>query len=239
MRRFYAPPEQFAGESIILDADETRHLRDVLRLSTGVRVCVFDGHGREFSAEVGKIEKKRTILKIIEQIDPAAPESPLDLTLAVAALKSDKFDLVVQKAVELGVTGLIPIHTRRCDVRIKPKKLARWQKIIIEASKQTGRAAIMKLSEPMDFESFTKTSAQDGGEKLLFAETGGENFAQIKASQRLTALIGPEGGWEVSEIDLARQHGFQIITLAGRVLRAETAAITISGLLQHKFGDLK
>lgn len=240
LRRFYAPTEQFDGQDIFLDADETRHLRDVLRLSVGGRVRVFDGRGQEFLCQIEKIEKKKTALKIIEMIEPLAPESDLDLTLAVAILKGDKFDLVIQKAVELGVKRFCPINTRRGDVRLKDsvKKPARWQKIIIESSKQTGRAALMQLAEPSEFERFIKNSVRSGGEKILFAERGGRSFSKIKPGKKITALIGPEGGWEDSEIEFATENDFQIITLTGRILRAETAAIAITSLLQHDFGDL-
>lgn len=241
MRRFYASVENFDEKVILLDPEQSRHLRNVLRLSEGENVRVFDGTGREFLCAVEGVEKHRTILQIIEKVLPASPESDLELVLAVALLKGEKFDLVISKAVELGVTGLLPIMTKRCDVKMKEsaKKLARWEKIIIESSKQTGRARLMEIAEPCGFESFLENylSGHSGG-KLLFAEKGGENFAQIKPAKKITAVIGPEGGWELSEIESAAENGFQIITLTGRILRAETAAITVAALLQHNFGDL-
>jgi 16S rRNA (uracil1498-N3)-methyltransferase len=238
MRRFYASPEDFEKEKIILGLDETRHLRDVLRLRDGAEIQVFDGEGKEFLCRVENISKRGTALQIIGEIAPAAPESDLDLTLAVALLKGEKFDLVIQKAVELGVWKLVPLNTRRADVRLKDgeKKLERWRKIVLEASKQTGRARLMKIEAPIDFEEFVKTA---DGAGVLFAERGGKSFAEINAGKKITALIGPEGGWETSEIDSAASRGFQIITLGGRILRAETAAITVAAILQNSFGDLR
>src|SRR5262245_57417253 len=119
MRRFYAPKENFSNNKIVLSLEETRHLRDVLRLRTGERVRVFDGAGREFLCEITEISKKETELRILQEIAPAAPESDLELTLAVALLKGEKFELVVQKAVELGVTKLVPLNTKRADVKLK------------------------------------------------------------------------------------------------------------------------
>src|SRR5215211_2660547 len=110
MRRFYAPKENFSNKEITLKLEETRHLRDVLRLRAGEKIQVFDGAGREFSCVIGNIFKKETLLEIIEEIAPAAPESDLDLTLAVALLKGEKFELVVQKSVELGVSKLVPLN---------------------------------------------------------------------------------------------------------------------------------
>jgi len=238
MRRFYAPKENFSNDKITLSLDETRHLRDVLRLREGEKVLVFDGAGKEFLCAIETIAKKETSLKIIEETAPSSPESDLNLTLAVALLKGEKFDLVIQKAVELGVCKLIPLNTKRADVRLKDadKKQERWQKIALEACKQSGRAQLMQIELPIDFEKFVKTAE---GAKILFAERSGESFSAIKADKKITALVGSEGGWEDSEIEFAALNGFQIITLPGRILRAETAAIAISAILQNNFGDLR
>lgn len=237
MRRFYAPKENFSTDTISLSLDETRHLRDVLRLRTGEKVNVFDGAGREFWCVIETIAKKETILKIIKEISPSAPESVLDLTLAVALLKGEKFDLVIQKAVELGVTKFVPVNTRRSDVKLKDteKKLERWQKIALEAAKQSGRAKVMPIEMPKEFAEVIKSA---DGAKILFAERGGESFDAIHSNKKIIALVGSEGGWEDAEIESAKANGFQIITFGGRILRAETAVMTVAGLLQNHFGDL-
>lgn len=237
-RRFYASSGNFRNGTITLNIEETKHLRDVLRLRESEKVQVFDGDGKEFSCEIEKIEKKETLLKIIEEISPTAPESNLDLTLAIALLKGEKFDLIVQKAVELGVAEIVPLNTKRAGVKLAggEKKLERWRKIVIDAAKQSGRAKLMKIAEPVNFEEFVKTAS---GERILFAERGGASFSVIETNQQMTAVVGSEGGWEESEIETARKHGFQIITLNGRILRAETAAIAIAAILQHRSGDLK
>ncbi len=237
MRRFYAPKENFSNDKITLSLDETRHLRDVLRLREGEKVQVFDGAGKEFLCEIETIAKKETLLKIIKETAPSSPESDLSLTLAVALLKGEKFDLVIQKAVELGVIKLFPLNTKRADVRLKDvdKKIERWQKIALEACKQSGRARLMQIAPPIDFEKFVKTAE---GACILFAERSGASFSAVKADKKITALVGSEGGWEDSEIEFAASNGFQIITLAGRILRAETAAIAVSAILQNHFGDL-
>jgi 16S rRNA (uracil1498-N3)-methyltransferase len=237
MRRFYAPKENFSSRKIILSLEETRHLRDVFSLREGYTVQVFDGEGREFSGKIEKISKKETILEIVEEVAPAARESNLNLTLAVALLKGEKFDLIVQKATELGVARLIPLNTKRADVKLKDaeKKVERWQKIALEAAKQSGRASLMKIENPLDFEACIETASDTG---ILFAERSGQSFSAIKSSQRIIAVVGSEGGWEDAEIESAKAKGFAIITLGGRILRAETAVITIASLLQYRFGDL-
>ena len=245
MRRFYASPQNFSQTKIMLAAEETRHLRDVLRLSENQQVQVFNGEGKEFLCRIETIGKRETQMEILEEVAPKSPESNLDLTLAVALLKGEKFDLVVQKAVELGVFKIIPLITKRADVKIRDakdaeKKLKRWQRIALEAAKQSGRARLMKIEMPVDFEKFIKGSAsrRPGVENLiLFAERGGEDFSKIKKTEQIVAVIGSEGGWEDAEIEAARKSNFQIVTLSGRVLRAETAAIAIAAVLQNRFGD--
>lgn len=245
MRRFYAPPQNFANRSVLLNLAETRHLRDVLRLRIGDEVRVFDGEGREFLCRIEKIEKKETDLQIIEEIFPSAPESNLNLTLAVALLKGEKFDLIVQKTCELGVSRIVPLITKRADIRIKDakesgKKIERWRKIVLEASKQCGRAQLMQIETPTAFEEFIKNN---DGVCVLFSERDGESFEsfvnKFSEAAKITAIVGSEGGWEDSEIETARQNNIHIVTLGGRILRAETAAITIPVLLQNRFGDFR
>jgi 16S rRNA (uracil1498-N3)-methyltransferase len=213
----------------------------VLRLRENENVQIFDGAGREFLCQIENIGKKETSLRIINETVPTAPESGLDLTLAVALLKGEKFDLVVQKAVELGVTKLVPLNTKRADVKSNDsgKKLERWRKIIIDASKQSGRATLMQTEAPFDFAKFISSASIifSGANLLLFAERSGLSFSSIKTNEKIIAVIGSEGGWDDTEIDLARNQNFQIITFNGRNLRAETAAISIATILQHRFGD--
>lgn len=237
MRRFYAPKENFQNGKVVLNLDETRHLRDVLRLRAGEKVNVFDGAENEFLCEIESVSKKESVLKIIEKVTPIAPRSNLDLTLAVAFLKGEKFDLVVQKAVELGVSRIVPLKTKRADVKPKDdeKKLERWRKIALEACKQCGRADLMTIEKTVDFEDFIKTGE---GVKILFSERGGAEFSSINSSEKITAIIGSEGGWEDSELESVAKNGFQIVTLKGRVLRAETAAIAVAAVLQNRFGDM-
>ena len=235
MRRFYVSPGNFNDLRIALSLEESKHLREVLRLRGGEEVHVFDGEGREFLcivAETGA-KKQSAVLRILRKIPPISPESDLNLTLAVALLKGEKFDLVVQKAVELGVTKIIPILTRRADT--KNARRERWEKIAIEAAKQSGRAKLMEVTDLQEFIDFIEIPNEV---KILFSERGGEDFSALKPDKKITAVIGSEGGWEDYEIEAARSNQFQIITLGGRILRAETAAVSIAAILQHRFGDL-
>lgn len=238
MHRFYSTNIDAGRGTAELDEAETRHLRDVLRIREGETVRLFDGVGHEFLVCVESISKRTTVLAIVKDIVPSSPESPLDLTLAVALTKGEKFELVIQKSVELGVNRIIPIVTQRCD--IKPyssgKRIERWKKIALEASKQCGRARLIEIDNISDFSTFLKV--EFAGTRVLFSERDGDPADTISASDKILAAIGPEGGWEDSELSCAADARFQIITLGGRILRAETAAISIAAVLQHRFGDL-
>ncbi|MBA2341066.1 MAG: 16S rRNA (uracil(1498)-N(3))-methyltransferase [Pyrinomonadaceae bacterium] len=251
-RRFYAAPDQFdaEGSQVTLDREEAHHLRKVLRLAAGDEVCVFDGEGREFLCLVRDVARgEAETLDVLRPITPAQPESPLELRLAVALLKNEKLDWVVQKATELGVRRITPVTTKRADVRLRKDsnaqtRVIRLQRLALEASKQSGRARVPIIDAPLGFEALILNSSSSWEEKnLLFAERGGRGLAETfgewtAAPLRITALVGPEGGWEDAEIERAREKGWTIITLGGRTLRAETAAVTIVALLQHLCGDL-
>lgn len=238
MRRFYSPPANFTGNLITLDTDETRHLRDVLRLKPTDEVSVFDGTGREYKCTITSIGKKHSELALIEETTPASPESPFGITLASTVLNGEKYDLIIQKSVELGVAKLIPLQTIRGDVKTKDaaKRLERWRRIAMEATKQCGRARLMEIAEPTAFDVLIADVNDEN--VVMFSERDGTDFTAIDAGKKITALIGPKGGWDDSELDLARQSGVTIVTLGGRIMRAETAAISLTTILQHRFGDL-
>ena len=246
-RRFYASPDAFASDaaSVTLSADEAKHLRNVLRLQPGDEAYVFDGDGHEFRGEIATISRDLAEIRIVQQVAPSAPESNLNLTMAVALLKGEKFDLVVQKLTELGVTSIIPIMTTRADVRIRStedadRKLVRWRRIVMEATKQCGRARLMTIESPVSLDAFITRSGVEDQLRLMLAERGGAplNDSIGNRSQTVSALIGSEGGWTDDEITSARDAGWQIVTLPGRIMRAETAAIACAAILQHRFGDL-
>jgi 16S rRNA (uracil1498-N3)-methyltransferase len=248
-RRFYAPPSAFnsALDSVTLATEEARHLRDVLRLKVGDKVYVFNGAGQEFQCTVEESRRDSAELKVIAQITPARPESELQLTLAVALLKGEKFDLVVQKATELGVSHIVPLVTKLADIRLRDesdaaKRVARWQRIALEAAKQSGRAVVPMVAAPVSFASLIAEPAEPGMKRLMFSEREGKSLKAAAdltgTATRITALVGSEGGWTDEELNGAQQAGWAIVTLGGRTLRAETAAIAVAVLLQHLAGDL-
>lgn len=239
-RRFYAPPARFAASAVTLDEDETRHLRDVLRLKVGDDANVFDGEGREFVCRIASIEKRQAALTLQNEVTPASPESTLDLTIAAVLLKGDKLDLVVQKAVELGVNRFIPMTSVRCDVKAADpsKRSARWRRIAMEATKQCGRARLMQIEDVIDLRQLIDRTSGEEITRIHFSERDGESFNVVEGAKKILAFIGPEGGWDDAEIEKATAAGIVSITFGGRVLKADTAAISIASILQHRFGDM-
>lgn len=239
--RFHAHPEQFTDRRVILDADESHHLTRVLRLGVNDRVFVFDGEGSEWLAEISLAGKREVELKLVEKL-AGAVDSPLHLTLGQAMIKGDKFDLVIQKTTELGVTRIVPLVTAHCDVRVGGEridnKLTRWRRIALEAVKQCGRRRLVEIAEPADFADFC--ASDNSGLKLFFSERGGRSLREgiDGGAASLTLAVGPEGGWSDQEIETAEGAGFRPIHLGPRILRAETAGIAATALAQHLFGDL-
>jgi 16S rRNA (uracil1498-N3)-methyltransferase len=245
-RRFFAPPDAFDRrlESITLSTDEAKHLREVLRLKVGDKANVFDGEGREFLCHVMESRRETARLAIEGEISPASPESPLNLTLGIALLKGEKFDLVVQKTTELGIKRIVPIISKLADVRLREdtdaaKRVTRWQRIALEAAKQSGRAVVPVIETPEQFLNFVRRGEST---RLMFSERDGQPLGSalhnISRDEPLMFLVGSEGGWTNEELEHAQEAHWSIVTLGGRILRAETAAMTITALLQHRLGDL-
>ncbi|HEX8181731.1 MAG TPA: 16S rRNA (uracil(1498)-N(3))-methyltransferase [Pyrinomonadaceae bacterium] len=252
-RRFYAPPAAFApdGASVLLSREESAHLTSVLRLRARAEAFVFDGAGREFQCTVAEPRGRDGLarLVVVAEVEPQRAESPLALTLAVALLKGEKFDTVVQKATELGIVRFVPVVTARGDVRLRAgrdaeARLARWQRLAVEAAKQSGRAFVPAVGAPRPLAALLADEELTGGARLLFTERDGQSLRAASANwpanpHRLVALTGPEGGWADEELVEARAAGWQLVTLGGRILRAETAAVVAATLMQHLCGDLR
>ena len=240
MRRFYAPKASFTATSVTLDQDETKHLRDVLRLKIGDEIAVFDGQGNEFLCRIEMIGKKESTAAIVKQIDASAPESPLQLTLASVVIPGDKYDLIVQKAVELGVVTFVPLASIRSEVKLKdlPKKLIRWRRIALDAAKQCGRARLMSIEEPQNVADVLFETRSYDCPKIFFSEREGAKLPELREPKELITVIGPKGGWDDAELKTAQNNDFNIVTLGGRIMRAETAAIALTAILQHRFGDV-
>lgn len=236
--RFFAPPSRIFDSSILLDAEESHHLSRVLRLLPGATVFVFDGNGIEYECEVTRVHKDAAELNVIARLSNEV-ESPLQLTLGQALIKGDKFDWVVQKATELGVTRIVPLITEHSEFRKaenRDTRLQRWRRIALEATKQCGRRKLIELAEVQEFVNFCMAEANHAC--FIFSERSGKRLAENASTNAVSLAIGPEGGWSEDELNLAESHGFLSVHLGNRILRTETAAVSAITLTQYLFGDL-
>jgi len=242
--RFYAPPSAIAADRILLDETESHHLKDVLRLRPSATVFIFDGTGNEYRCQLEEFQRRRARLSILEKTRPAV-ESPLEITLAQGLAKGEKTDLIIQKATELGVRRVVPLmtaHTAGSGVQsVSQGRLERWRRIALEATKQCGRTRLTEITHPVAWAQFL---AEIPLPALLFSERGGCRLSDLQWPGRnerppVCLLIGPEGGWQESEIEAAQAVGAVAASLGPRILRTETAAIVAVSLVQFIWGDLK
>jgi 16S rRNA (uracil1498-N3)-methyltransferase len=255
-RRFYAATDAIGEFVIHLSREESHHLARVLRLRAGDVAFAFDGCGREYRCRVKGTDAHRAELEIIEALSDTV-EPPVALTLAQALAKGEKFDLIVQKATELGVRAIAPLITENADVRLNDeraeKRAERWRRIALEALKQSGGRRLVEIRQPAALTDFIASLnepstiepplAEDEQTALLvFSERGGvtigEALGDIHHIRRVIALVGPEGGWSDDELERLRSRGAAFITLGPRILRTETAALVALTLIQHRLGDL-
>ena len=219
--------------TVTVSGDEFHHSVRVVRVRAGEAVEVFDKSGRLARGVIESIEHDHAVVRIDEEL--ASRESKLDLHLAMAIIQLEKFELVLQKATELGVRSIIPLVTDRIELRREryAGKLERWNRILFEAVKQSGRSIVPAIEEP---QSFAEVLARPG-DKLLF-DADAEPSTWPSSMQSVIVFIGPEGGWSDDELASARNAGCAFERLGPRRLRAETAAIVACAVVAARYGDI-
>ena len=240
--RIYQNIELTVGNSISLDQAACHHLGRVLRLKNNNQIILFNGQGGEYLASLS-LQGKKLFAEIIQFIDTCT-ESPLQITLLQGISKGDRMDFAIQKAVELGVSHIVPLICQRTVVNLKQermeKKLNHWQGIIINACEQSGRTSIPELLPAVKLIDYLRLASSTDEVKLTLDPRSSTGIHQLNNSNdRFSLLIGPEGGLSQEEIELAHQHGFTGIQMGPRVLRTETAALAAISVLQSQWGDFK
>ena len=245
MARFYLPQEKIHGQVGTIDGSELDHLRRVLRLKSGDRVTVFDGHGFEYEAVLRSVSAAHAEIEIL-QASRVERESPLHLTLALGLTKGEKIDLVIEKATELGVQAIIAFASTYAVPKLDERKIAarseRWRRIALSGAKQSGRMKVPEILPVMGFRDLL-VRAEGQAAKLLCWEKETDRsirqaYERLGDAKDLLIAVGPEGGFSSSEAESARQHGFELVHLGRRILRAETAAIAAVTLAQSLWGDM-
>lgn len=227
--RFYTPDPLVIGD-YVLEGPEAHHLTTVRRFSPGDQVTLFDGSGAEFLAEILGVDRKRVSLQIQQRLTPER-ELPFELTLAVALPKGDRAEVLVEKLTELGVQRFIPLITERSVVLAKDSKIEKFQRVVIEASKQCGRNSLMQIDAPRKWSDVLRDPELPGLKLLLHTE-GGAPLRQTAADRWLQGVVlavGPEGGFSAAEVEQAGD--WQRVTMGPRIMRVETAAIAAAACL--------
>jgi 16S rRNA (uracil1498-N3)-methyltransferase len=224
------------GDKISLEKNNEHHLLKVLRFPVGNTITLFNGDGFDYQAIVLST-KKTYIVEVLSQ-QKNESESSLDLTLAQGIAKGEKMDFLIQKAVELGVSRIIPMQTEHCVVRLQAEKVAKrinhWQKIANHACGQSGRSVIVDISLPLTLTELLNKPNHNG---FVLYHRATENLQTMEKPSKATILIGPEGGLSDAEIKQATNAGFQPLLLGKRILRTETASLVAIANMQLLWGS--
>ena len=241
MHRFFAEPGQIGEKEIVITGADVNHIRNVLRMRADEEVLIADGQGAEYRCKLIELNENEVRAQILWKLDDNA-ELASAITLFQGLPKSDKMDLIVQKCVELGVARIVPVSTKRAVVKLDAKKeqtrLKRWNTISESAAKQSGRGVIPEVSGVMTFGKALEEAKKL--DVLLIPYERAENMAEtrrvmgsIQPGQSVGIFIGPEGGFEESEVEEAVAAGAQAITLGKRILRTETAGLAVMAMLGY------
>lgn len=244
MPRLYLPLTKPSG-TIHIAGENAKYLIRVLRSKIGDDIIIFDGKGSSYRAVIKSITMKDVLAEVIEFMQ-SDTESTFNIILIQGLLKGEKMELVIQKTTELGVKEIIPAITTRSQVR-DTNKISRWKKVAEDASRQSGRTEVPDIHQLIPFRDiFSDTSLYKPYFRrckgLLFWEEGGKELSRVKENLEecpsLMIAIGPEGGFTREEVKIAESNGFIIASLGNRILRAETAAISSTAIVQFLMGDL-
>ncbi|MCI6277516.1 MAG: 16S rRNA (uracil(1498)-N(3))-methyltransferase [Clostridium sp.] len=245
MHKFFVSNNLIDGDKAVIEGDDVKHIYKVLRLQVGDEIIINNLNGQEYLARIEDISKKEVQASIIEKID-ISNESPIRIHLYQGLPKSTKMDLIVQKGTELGISSITPVITERVVVKNEGefKKVDRWQRIALEASKQSKRTLIPAINTPISFEAMMeKMNSMD---LIVVPYENAEGYGiknmvkdlKIDSITDIAIVIGPEGGFEEDEISKLKDMGAHIVTLGPRILRTESAGFVCTAILQYELGDV-
>ena len=244
MYHFFVSEEQINGENAYIEGGDVNHIVNVLRMKPGEELLISVKGDWDYLCKIVDIETDSVNLKVLESMEQR--ELPVNITLLQGIPKSDKLEMIIQKAVELGVSEIIPVKTKRVVVKIDEKKadtkVNRWNAIAESAAKQSKRSIIPKVSGPMSIDNALEI-VKDFGVKLIPYENadGIDKTRKILDSMDKTkdiaVFIGPEGGFEEAEVERIKNSGFEVITLGKRILRTETAGLALLSNIMIRLED--
>lgn len=246
MPKFFTARENITDNEIIIDSEDAKHIKKVLRLNVGDEITVCDGAGVDYLAQIKAIENDKIVCDINER-HKCDTEPEIFITLYQGLPKASKMDYIIQKNTELGICKIVPVKMSRCVVKLENeaaerKKTERWQKISYEAAKQSGRGVVPEIAMPVTIDEVIENIRED---ELVFApyeceqETRLKDIAEAsKGVKRISFIVGPEGGFDITEVEKLRNAGIRTITLGKRILRTETAAESVVSMLMYAFDEI-
>jgi len=250
MRRFFVDEENIEGNRVTIKGDEARHIAQVLRLKERDKIKVFTGKGKEYLTEIIQASKKEVIGEILKE-SRLNTEPPIEITLVQGLPKSDKMDLIVQKATELGVKRIIPVITQRTIIRLDKEKAKvrriRWQRIALEAAKQSGKAIIPGVDAITTFVQSLSNISEENLNLIPWEEEISTSLKEVlkhhtshipHPTSPIMVFIGPEGGFTSEEVEAAKKKGAVPVSLGPRLLRTETAGLVTLAMILYELGDL-
>lgn len=230
MPRFFLPKTALEADFAVIEGEDARHISLSLRMATGDRLTLCDGQGNDYRGRIRSMDARSVTVEILGSCRCPA-EMPAFVTLYQCISKGERMDYAVQKAVEAGVGAIVPVESRRCVAKIPPegieKKIARWQKIANEAAGQSGRGILPKVEPPIPFDPAIRRMASDPLALLCYEDPDTRPLGTLlpeNPPERLSFLIGPEGGIDPNEAEAAKAAGIALCGLGKRILRTESAA---------------
>ena len=242
MQHFFVTPDQVAGEWIYIEGSDVNHMKNVLRMKAGEKLYVSDGNNKEYLCKVEDYEEDRAILAILEEKE-SDRELPSKIWLFQGLPKNDKMEWIVQKSVELGVYKVVPVTTKRAVVKLDAKKaakkVARWNEIAKSASKQAGRGILPEVGDVVTYKEALQMAKELDVVLIPYELASGMEHTrtvinQIEPGKSVGIFIGPEGGFDVEEVEQALALGAAEITLGHRILRTETAGLAVLSVLVYQ-----
>lgn len=243
MYQFFVEASQIHDKTVIIEGSDVNHIKNVLRMKAGEEISVSNGEdGREYRCGIVRIEEDKVVCEL-RFVKEDGVELPSRVYLFQGLPKADKMELIIQKAVELGVYEVIPVETARSVVKLDAKKAAqktaRWQAIAEAAAKQSRRRIIPQVAAPVSFVQALARAAEMDIKLIPYELAEGmectkQIFSNLGEGKDIAVFIGPEGGFEEKEIAGAKEYGIQPITLGKRILRTETAGFTVMAWIMYQ-----
>lgn len=243
MRRFFIDGP--LSEHMVIENADAHHIASVLRMPAGSKVLVSATDGKAGKAEILTVNPSSIQLRLLEILEDTS-EAPIAVWLVQSLAKGEKMDFIIQKSVELGVYGIIPVATAHSVVRYdnakQLDKVNRWQKIAREAAKQCGRNYIPQVCPITDLNQILRNSDFASANKIMLyegqASQGLKQALTASQDESYVLFIGPEGGFSSNEVELCKKNGVQIVTMGPRIMRTETAALAAVATVMYECGDL-